>query len=144
VMRLTQEWLNKTRDIDLHGIRSCLVGWLVGWSRIQRSVLSIRNGVLLYKQFVRPVKDYACPIWRSTASTHSRELQVLQSKCVHIASIASWYTGHGQILEDLGVLFFADHIRSLTERFSCQLMWVTYQLGISADVYADWVLTQVS
>lgn len=94
---------------------------LVGWSRIQRSVLSIRNGVLLYKQFIHPVMDYVCPIWRSTASTHCRKLQVLQSKCVHIATIAFWYTGHGQIVEYLGVLFFADHIRSLTERFNSEL-----------------------
>jgi hypothetical protein len=27
-----------------------------------RSVLSVRNGVLLYKQLIRPMMDYACPI----------------------------------------------------------------------------------
>jgi hypothetical protein len=27
--------------------------------------LSVRNGVLLYKQLIRPMIDYACPAWRS-------------------------------------------------------------------------------
>jgi hypothetical protein len=47
----------------------------------KRSELSIRNGVLLYKQLMRPLMDYACPVWRSAARTHVRSLQVLQSKC---------------------------------------------------------------
>jgi hypothetical protein len=44
----------------------------------RRSGLSIRNGVLLYKQLLRPMMDYACPIWRSAARSHVRKLQVLQ------------------------------------------------------------------
>jgi len=98
-----------------------LVGWLAGHTCIQRSVLSVRNGVLLYKQLIHPVMGYTCPIWRSAASTYSRKLQVLQSKCFCIATNAPWFTGHGQIIEDFGVLFFADHIRSLTERFNSDL-----------------------
>jgi hypothetical protein len=33
----------------------------------RRSGLSIRNGVLLYRQLIRPMMDYACPVWRSAA-----------------------------------------------------------------------------
>ena len=47
---------------------------------LNRSDLSIRNGVLLYKQLIRPLMDYACPGWSSAARTHVRRLQVLQSK----------------------------------------------------------------
>jgi hypothetical protein len=32
---------------------------------IRRSSLSVRNDVLLYKQLIRPMMDYAFPIWRS-------------------------------------------------------------------------------
>jgi hypothetical protein len=46
---------------------------------LNRSGVSIRNGVLLYKQLIRPVMEYACPIWRSAAHTHINKLQVLQS-----------------------------------------------------------------
>jgi hypothetical protein len=27
------------------------------------SELSVRNGVLLYKKLIRPMVDYACPVW---------------------------------------------------------------------------------
>jgi hypothetical protein len=46
----------------------------------RRNGLSIMNGVLLYKQFIHPMMEYTCPIWRFAAHTHVRMLQVLQSK----------------------------------------------------------------
>jgi hypothetical protein len=55
----------------------------------RRSSLSIKNGVLLYKQLIRPMIDYACPLWISAAHTHVRKLQVLQCKCLRIATNAS-------------------------------------------------------
>jgi hypothetical protein len=87
----------------------------------RRSGLSIRNGVLLYKQLIRPMMYYACPIWKSAARTHVRKLKVLQSKCLHIATNAPWYVSYRQIHKDLGILFFADHIRALTESFDSKL-----------------------
>ena len=89
----------------------------------RRSGLSIRNGVLLYvyKQLIRPMMDYAFPVWRSAASSHTRKLQVLQSKCLRIATNAPWYIGNKQIHDDLGVPYFSDHIRSLPERFDPKL-----------------------
>jgi hypothetical protein len=51
------------------------------------SSLSIRNGVLLFRQLIRPMMDYACPIWRSTARCHIRKLQVLQ-----VSSHCYWCT----------------------------------------------------
>jgi len=87
----------------------------------RRSCLSIRNGVLLYKQLIRPMMDYACPVWRSAPRSHNKKLQVLQSKCFRIATNAPWYTGNRQIHDDLGVPYFCDHIISLTERFDSKL-----------------------
>jgi hypothetical protein len=46
----------------------------------RKSDLSVRNGVLLYKQLISPMMDYTCPAWRSTARSHVRRMQVLQSK----------------------------------------------------------------
>jgi hypothetical protein len=50
----------------------------------RRIKLSVRIGVLLYKQSIRSLIDYACPIWRSVARTDGRRLQVLQSKCLRL------------------------------------------------------------
>ena len=46
----------------------------------RKSDLSVRNGVLLYKQLIRPMMDYAIPAWRSAARSQVRTLHVLQSK----------------------------------------------------------------
>jgi hypothetical protein len=63
----------------------------------RKSDLSVRNGVLLYKQLISPVMDYACPAWRSAARSYVRRIQVLQSKCLCLASGAPWYVSNKQI-----------------------------------------------
>jgi len=80
----------------------------------RKSDLSVRNGVLLYKQLIRPMMDYACPAWRSDARSHVRRLQVLQSKCLRLALGAPWHVSNRQIHENLGVPLFDYHIRALT------------------------------
>jgi hypothetical protein len=99
----------------------------------RKSDLSIRNGVLLYKQLIRPMMDYVCPAWRSADRSHVRRLKVLQSKCLHLATCAPWYVSNRQIHEDLGVPLFADHIRALTVSFASKLANVgnplVWQLG---------------
>jgi hypothetical protein len=57
----------------------------------RKSDLFVRNGILLYKQLIRPMMDYACPAWRYAARTHFRRLQLLQSKYFRLATCASWY-----------------------------------------------------
>jgi hypothetical protein len=86
----------------------------------RRSALSIRNGVLLYKQLICPMMDYTCPAWRFVARTHVRRL-VLQSKCLRLATGVLWYVNGRQIHEDLGVPHFADHSRALIATFDSKL-----------------------
>jgi len=66
--------------------------------------------VLLYKQLIRPMMDYACPAWQSVARSHVPRLQELRSKSLRLATGAPWYIRNRQIHEDLGVPLFADHI----------------------------------
>jgi len=87
----------------------------------RKSDLSVRNGVLLYKQLIRPMMDYACPAWRSVARTHVQSLQELQSKPLRLATGAPWYVSNRQIHEDLGIPLFGDHIRALTASFDSKL-----------------------
>jgi hypothetical protein len=101
----------------------------------RKSDLSARNGVLLYKQLIRPMMDYACPAWRSAVRSHVRRLQVLQSKCLHLAPGATWYVSNMQIHEDLGVPLFADHIRALTASFDSKLADVGNPLVRQLDRY---------
>jgi len=85
--------------------------------------------------------DYACPAWRSAACTHVRRLQVLQSKCLRLATGAPWYVSNRQIHEDLAVPLFADHIRALTANFDTKLADVGKHLVRQLGRYADRGLT---
>jgi hypothetical protein len=83
----------------------------------RRIDLSIRNGVLLYKQLIRNMIDYACPTWRSAARTPIRRLQLLQFKCLRLATGDPWYVCSRKIHEDLDIPQFTDPIRTLTASF---------------------------
>jgi hypothetical protein len=97
----------------------------------QRPVVDLStHGVLLCKQLMRPMMDYACPAWRSAA--HVRRVQVLQSKCLRLATGVPWYVSNRQIHEDPGVPLFADHIRAQTASFDVGNPLVR-QLGRYAD-----------
>ena len=61
--------------------------------------------------------DYTGSMWWFAARYRVRKLQVLQTKRLRIANRVPSYIVYTQIHEDLGVPFFTDHIRSLTERF---------------------------
>jgi len=87
----------------------------------RKSDISVRNGVLIYKQLILPLMDYACPAWRSAARSHVWKLQMLQSKCLSLATGAPGYVSNRQIHEDLVVPPFADHMRALTESFDSRL-----------------------
>jgi hypothetical protein len=100
----------------------------------RRSSLSIRNGVLLYKQLIHLMMDYARPVWRSAARSHIQKLQVLQSKCLRIATNSSWYIDNKQIHDD----YFSDHIRHLTGRFNSKLAAVGNSLVARIGRHIRW------
>jgi hypothetical protein len=105
-------WLTWSSHIDHVRKEAARRLGMLGSLANRRSGLSIRNGVLLYKQVIRPMMDYTCPIWRSATHCHIWKLQFLQSKCLHIATGTPSYVVNRQIHEDLGVPFFTDHIRA--------------------------------
>jgi len=101
----TMEWVDTTRylgvtldtrltwspHIDQARKRTAKRMGMLGPLLNRKSDLSARNGVLLYKQLIHPMVDYAYPAWRSAARFHVRRLLVLQSKCLRLATGAPWY-----------------------------------------------------
>ena len=110
----------------------------LGPLRNRRSDLFIRNGVLLYKQLIRPMMDYAYSAWGFAARTHVRKLHVLQSKCLRLVTGAPWYVSGRQIHEELGVPLFADHIRALNASFDSKLADVRNPLVQQLGRYLRW------
>jgi hypothetical protein len=129
--------LTWSKHIDQVGKKAAYRLGIVG-PLLNRSSLCIRNGVLLYKQLIRPMMNYACPVWRSAAHSHIQKLQILQSTCLCIATNSPWYTGNKQIHDDLRVPYFADHIRQLTERFDSKLPGVGNPLVARMGGHVRW------
>ena len=84
----------------------------------RRRGLSIRNGVLLYMQLIQPI----CVPHLEVRCLQPPE--VIQSKCLRIATGAPGYISNVPIHEDLGVAFFAEHIRALTESYDSKFAGV--------------------
>jgi len=74
----------------------------------------------------------------SALRSHVRKIQVLQSKCLRLATCAPWYVSNRQIHEDLGVPLFADHIRVLTESFDSKLADVGNSLVRQLGRHLSW------
>jgi hypothetical protein len=95
---------------------ACLANFLTG-----EAASPSEYGVVLYKQLARYVINCTYLIWRSAACIHIRKLRILQLKYNCISTIAPGCVGNKKIQKDLRVLFFADHIRALTESFDSNL-----------------------
>ena len=65
-----------TRSKNIDQVRKKVAQGL-GPLQNRRSGLSIMNGVLLYRQPIRPVMDYACPVWWFAACSYIKKLQML-------------------------------------------------------------------
>ena len=94
----------------------------VGYLLNKKIDLSIRNGVLLYKQLIRSMMDYTCPAPSFAARSRDRRLHVLKSKSFRLTLDAPLYVCNRQIHEDLSVPLFADHTRALTEGFDTNIV----------------------
>ena len=81
--------------------------------------LSVRNGVLIYKQLIRPVMDYACPAWRSAPRSHVRSYRCCNPRVFALLLLP--LVRNRRINEDLGVPLFPDHIRALRASLDSKL-----------------------
>ena len=75
----------------------------------------------LYRQLIRPMMDYACPVWRHAADSHLKRLQQVQSKCLRIIAGAPWYVSNLQLHVDPEVPYIAEHIRNLVQRYDFKI-----------------------
>lgn len=86
-----------------------------------RSGLSIANGLLIFKQIIRPMLTYAAPVWWTAARSHIQKLQAVQSTCLRRVTGARWYISNRQIHEDLQIDYLQDHITGLARSFGSKL-----------------------
>ena len=82
------------------------MSWLLG----RRSLLSLRNQLLLYKCILKPVWTYEIQLWGCAKHSHTQILQRLQSKILRSLANAPWYVSNLQLHADLGITFVSGGI----------------------------------
>jgi len=81
----------------------------------RRSDLSIRNGVLLYKQLIRPMVDYGCPYGVSSLASISGNGRCFNPSVFELPPLHLGTLVISKFMIYLGVPFLADHVISLRD-----------------------------
>ena len=76
---------------------------------------------MLYRQLIRPMMDYASPVWRHATDSHLKRHQHVQSKCLRIIAGEPWYVSDLQLHEDMEVPYIAEHIKNLAQSFDSKI-----------------------
>jgi len=81
------------------------------------STLSLSNKLTLYKLIIRPILDYAAPVWSNTSLYNYRRLQLSKSKCIRVVGNYPRRTPIPLIHSNLNILSIRDFIYHLTDTF---------------------------
>ena len=89
-----------------------------------KSCLSLKNKLLLYKSYIRPILTYGSVIYGSTAKICLQRIQIFQNKQSHRFTKAFRYIHNDVIHSDLHIRKFFDEIRHLVIKFHRCLLLV--------------------
>ena len=90
----------------------------------RKSSLSLKNKLLLYKSYIRPILTYGSVIYGSTAKICLQRIQIFQNKQSHRFTKAFRYIHNDVIHSDLHIRKFFDEIRHLVIKFHRCLLLV--------------------
>jgi hypothetical protein len=83
----------------------------------RNSGMSQENKTLLYKQVIRPIITYGAPILSHISNYAMQPLEVLQNKCMRLATGAPRYTRITDLRERTGLPSIREHTTATAERF---------------------------
>lgn len=98
----------------------------------RKSQMNIRNKLIIYKAILRPVLTYACPIFANCASTHLRQMQIFQNRCLKIISNLPKWHNTDDLHYQTNVNMIVDFINTRRMKFNNSLMLINNPL-ISAS-----------
>lgn len=85
--------------------------WLIG----RKSMLSVHNKVLLYKQVLMPIWTYGIQLWGCTNQNNMQIIQRFQNKVLRGIVNAPWYIRNEDLHRDLKVDFVSTVIKKFAE-----------------------------
>ena len=77
--------------------------------------------LFIFKQIIRPILTYACPVWGNCASSHIKKMQIVQNKVLRIIANAPWFVRNANLHKDFQIQEIEDHVKSLAKHFHCSL-----------------------
>lgn len=83
----------------------------------RKSKLNVESKVLLYKTIFRPVLSYAAPVWRKSAKTNLKRLQVSQNKLLKLCLKARMRKPTSEVHEETGVEMMIEHLDKISTNF---------------------------
>lgn len=88
----------------------------------QKSSIQKKCFFLTYKQILRLLLTYACPIWDKCATFHISKIQVFQNKMLRIITNAPWFRRNVNLHNDLQIQEMVDYIKTLSKNFYSWLL----------------------
>ena len=81
------------------------------------SLLSLPCKLTLYRSYIRPIMTYACPVFSNCAACHMQRLQILQNKCLRMATNSPFRTRISYLHQKTGIPTIKSFVAKLTEKF---------------------------
>lgn len=88
----------KIKSIELK-LKLQKLNWMIG----RKSVLSVKNKLLIYNQVLKPIWTYGIQLWGCAPKTDIEIIQRFQNKILRIIVNAPWYVRNDDLHRDLGV-----------------------------------------
>lgn len=83
----------------------------------KRSVLSVKNKLLLYKTMLRPILMYAAPIWCHISFTAFKPLQTFQNKCLRLILNQNTYARICDLHNTTNTPYLHDYVTHISTNF---------------------------
>lgn len=81
------------------------------------SGLSLDSKRLIYISLLRPIINYAIPVWGNISNEAISKLQVFQNKVLRLMTGAPWFVRNSIIASDMRIETFLAHMKELAEAF---------------------------
>ena len=82
----------------------------------RRSVLSIHNKLMLYKQILQPLWTYGIQLWGCTKQSHTDIIQRFQKKVLRNIVDAPWYIRKADLQRDFQMEMVTNELRNFAKK----------------------------
>ena len=106
------------RDLQVNSMVSKGSRRLYMLCRLKRFGVPVNDLVSVYIGYVRPIVEYACPVWHGNMSTkHTQQIERIQKRALRII-LGSTYTSYAEALSSTGLQTLEERRQHLCSQFA--------------------------